>query len=144
MGPQVEPGIAAKRVSAARADDQARAPEHDGGLPHATDLRKRLRYVSVDLETEMIAEEEAEATTATELVFELETAVIPRVASERAHLYLAAMLRGEGPDPASQQQPNASEHPHRRTPLGHGNGRPPKIGVSLRIRDTPRTVRKCL
>src|SRR5437870_6734923 len=88
----------------------------------------------------MIAEEEAEATTATELVVELETAVIPRVASERAHLYLAAMLRGEGPDPASQQ-PEDSEHPHRRTPWVRtpcimrtpciiGNRPPPKIGGS--------------
>src|SRR5438874_1278484 len=65
----------------------------------------------------MIAEEESEPTTATELAVELETAVIPRVASERADLYLAAMLRGEGPDRAGQQ-PEDSKHPHGRTPYG--------------------------
>src|SRR5439155_10347943 len=51
------------------------------------------------------------------LLLEKKTAVIPRVASERADLYLAAMLRGEGPDRAGQQ-PEDSKHPHGRTPYG--------------------------
>src|SRR5207248_4964727 len=105
----------AKRISAARANHQARAPEYDVGLPYAADLRERLRYVSVDLETEVVAEKVTEPTTGTELVVELETAVIPRVAGEPADLDLAATLRVEGPDRASQQ-PEDSEHPHRRTP----------------------------
>src|SRR5438445_6373353 len=112
----MEPGIAGKHVSAARANHQTSAPEHDVGLPHAAHLRERLRYVAVDLETEMVAEKEAKATTGTELVVELETAVIPRVASEPADLDLAGMLGAEGPDVAGEQQPNDREHPHRRTP----------------------------
>src|SRR5213596_281358 len=94
----------------------------------------------------MIAEEEPEPTTATELAVELETAVIPRVASERADLYLAAMLRGEGPDPASQQ-PEDSKHPHGRTPYGEDSVQQdtgaPKIGSSLGMRDrarNPKTI----
>src|SRR5207248_10476648 len=106
---------AAHHYRAPRTDHQARAPDHDVGLPYAAELRERLRYVPVDLETEVVAEEVPGATTGTELVVELETAVIPRVAAVPADLDLAATLRVEGPDRASQQ-PEDSEHPHRRTP----------------------------
>jgi hypothetical protein len=58
-----------------------------------------LRYVSVDLETEVVAEKVADPTTGTELVVELETAVIPCVAGEPADLDLAATLRVEDPIP---------------------------------------------
>src|SRR3989442_6878721 len=61
IGSHMEAGIAAKHVSAARANHQARAPEQDVGLPYAADLRERLRYVSVDLQTAIVASEEAQA-----------------------------------------------------------------------------------
>src|SRR5437762_3447291 len=57
IGSHMEAGIAAQHVRAARANHQARAPEHDVGLPYAAELRERLRYDSVDLETEVVAEE---------------------------------------------------------------------------------------
>src|SRR5439155_14784988 len=125
IGSHVESGIPAQHVRAARAKDQARAAERGGRLSHPAELRKRLRYVGVDLEAEVVAEEVADPSTATELVVELEAAVVPCVAAEYAHLDLAGVLRGERRSPARQQQPDKREHPHGRTPCGIGDGRHP-------------------
>src|SRR5207248_10725380 len=126
IGSHVEPGIPAQHVRAPRADDQARAAEHGGRLPHAAELRERLRYVCVNLETQVVAEKVTETSTATELVVELETAVIPRVAAEYADLELAGVLRAERRSAARQQQPDKREHAHGTTPCGIGDGRHPK------------------
>src|SRR5207249_11262588 len=71
LGSHVEPGVAAQGVDAALpaagVDDETRAPERGRG-PHAAEPRDWLRYVGVNLDTEMIAEEVADSTAGTELV----------------------------------------------------------------------------
>src|SRR6266567_2072970 len=132
IGSHVEAGIPAQHVRAPRADDHARAAERDGRLSYAAALRERLRYVCVDFETEVLAEEVADPSTATKLVVELEAAVIPCVAAECADLDLAAVLRAERRNPARQHQPDKREHAHGRTPWGIGGRAAPKIGASTR------------
>src|SRR5438067_11217400 len=96
IGSHMEAGIAAQHVRAAGANHQARAPDHDVGLPYAAELRERLRYVSVDLEPQVLAEEAPDATTGTELVGELDRALQPRVAAVLADVVRPATLRAEG------------------------------------------------
>src|SRR5205814_4214171 len=87
--PHVEARIAAQDVEAARAQDQARARERRCGRSHAAERRARLGYVPVYLEAEVVTQEKAEPGTRTQLVVELETAIVPRVGAEPADLDLA-------------------------------------------------------
>src|SRR5437016_12184309 len=58
--PHVEARIAAQDVEAARAQDQARAPERRCGRSHAAERRAWLGYVPVYIDAAALAEEAAQ------------------------------------------------------------------------------------